>query len=193
MYAGIGDDNIYPEESLSSKFGTSSEQYQHISAKSTDEWMKKIKSGKKSFTWMKGGDFEELQLKFLQPDFSKFKNLSIVDTFDTFLDYGIINYLVNKTRRYALFLNCPDPHITHDEIRCFLSILYLSGYNKLSSKKSFWDSMADMKNKSVYNVMRRDRFLQICCFIHCADNTQIDAKDKTWKIAPLMNMIKVNV
>ncbi|KAL4132154.1 hypothetical protein QTP88_009361 [Uroleucon formosanum] len=43
---------------------------------------------------------------------------------------------------------------------------------------------------SVCNAMRRDRFLQICRFIHCADNTQIDAKDKAWKIRPLMNMIK---
>lgn len=175
---------------MSSNSGTLSEQYQHVSAKSTDEWMKKLKTGKKSFTWIKGGDFEELQLEFPQPDFSKYKNLSIVDIFETFLDYDIINYLVDETRRYALFLNCPDPHISHDEIRCFISILYLSGYNKLPSKKSFWDSMDDMKNEAVCNAMRRDRFLQICRFIHCADNTQIDAKDKAWKIRPLMNMIK---
>jgi len=120
---------------LSSKSGTSSDQYQHVSAKTTDEWMKKIKTGKKSFTWIKWEDFEELHLKFPQPDFSKYKNLSIVDIFETFLDYDIINYHVDETRRYAIFLNCPDPHITHDEIRCFISILYLSGYNKLPSKK----------------------------------------------------------
>lgn len=149
-HGGIGDDNIYPEERLSSKSGTSSEQYQHVSAKRTDEWIKKIKTGLKSFTWIKGGDFEELQLKFPQPDFSKYKNLSIVDIFETFLNYDTINCLVDETIRYALFLNCLDPHIiTHDEIRCFISILYLSGYNKLPSKKSFWDSMDDMNNKAV--------------------------------------------
>jgi len=48
-----------------------------------------------------------------------------------FLDNNIVNYLVEETRRYALFLKCPDPNITHDGIRCFISILYLSGYNKL--------------------------------------------------------------
>lgn len=58
--------------------------------------MKKIKTGKKSFTWIKWGDFEELQKNFPQPDFSKYKNLSIVEIFETFLDYDIINYLWMK-------------------------------------------------------------------------------------------------
>lgn len=40
-YGGIGDDNIYPEESLSSKSGASSEQYQHVSAKSQMNGLKK--------------------------------------------------------------------------------------------------------------------------------------------------------
>lgn len=35
--------------------------------------------------------------------------------------------------------------------------------------------MDDIKNEDVCNAMRCDRFLQIFRFIHCADNTQIDA------------------
>jgi len=42
---------------------------------------------------------------------------------------------VKETIRYALFVNCPDPNITNEEIRRFISILYLSGYNELPSKK----------------------------------------------------------
>jgi len=37
----------------------------------------KNKTGKKSFTWINGGDFEELRKNFPQPDFLKYKNLSI--------------------------------------------------------------------------------------------------------------------
>lgn len=91
--------------------------------------------------------------------------MSIVDIFEIFLDDNIINFLVEETRRYAFVLSCPDPNITNEEIRCFMSILYLSGYNKLPSKKSFWDSMDDMKHLTVSNAMRRDRFMQICRFI----------------------------
>jgi len=47
-----------------------------------------------------------------------------------------------------------------------------------------------MKNLAVSNAMRRDRFMQICRFIHCVDSTKINAWDKAWKIRPLMNMMK---
>lgn len=102
----------------------------------------------------------------------------MIDIFETFLDNDLINYLMEETRRYALFLNCPDPNIITDEIRFFISILYLSGYNKLPSKKSYWDSMDDMKNLTVSNTMHRDRFMQISRFIHCVDNTKVDAREK---------------
>jgi len=84
----------------------------------------------------------------------------------------------------------PDSNIMHDKILCYISILYLSGYNKLLSKKSFWDSMDDMKNVVASNAMCQNRFMQICRFIHYAKNTKIDTRDKAWKIRSLMNLIK---
>lgn len=55
-----------------------------------------------------------------------------------------------ETRRYALFLNCPDPNISAEELRCFIAILYVSGYNNLPSKRHFWDSKNDMRNLAVF-------------------------------------------
>lgn len=97
---------------------------------------------------------------------------------------------MEETKRYALFLNFADPKITADEIRCFIAILYVSGYNNLPSKRHYWDSNEDMRNYAVAKSMRRDRFLQICRFLHCADNTKIDPNDNAWKIRHVMEMLK---
>lgn len=38
--------------------------------------------------------------------------------------------------------------------------------------------------------MRRDRFKTIMRFLHFAENTQIDTKDKLWKLRPVINILK---
>lgn len=141
--------------------------------------------------WIKGADFDnESHTSFPEADYSKYESMSALEIFESFIDREIIEHLVDETRRYALFINCPDPNITAEEIRCFIGILFVSGYNILPSKRHYWDSNDDMKNLAVCNSMRRDRFLQICRFLHCADNTKIDPSDKAWKIRPLMEMLK---
>jgi DNA excision repair protein ERCC-6 len=72
----------------------------------------------------------------------------------------------------------------------FLAILYLSGYNNLPSKRHYWDSSDDLKNIAVNQAMRRDRFLQICRFFHCANNSEINHSDRGWKVRLLMGMLK---
>lgn len=49
-----------------------------------------------------------------------------------------------------------------------------------------------MKNEMVSNAMRRDRFLQISRFLHCADNMNINTTDKMYKLRPLIEKLKVN-
>jgi len=63
-------------------------------------------------------------------------------------------------------------------------------YTLVYTINSFRDSIDDMKNEAICNGMRHDKFLQIYGYIHCADNTQIDAKYKAWKIRPVMKIIK---
>ncbi|KAJ8970559.1 hypothetical protein NQ314_001161 [Rhamnusium bicolor] len=110
------------------------------------------------------GDFEESVSTFPKPNYSKYQEMSITDIFEQFVNQRFIEHLVDESRRYALFLNCPVFNITADEIRCFIAILFVSGYNDLPSKRHYWDSNDDMKNYAVSQSMRRDRFLQICRF-----------------------------
>lgn len=156
-------------------------------------WMaeREVQKTKCKPRWEKGADFDiQKPTSFPEQDYSRFENTSILEMFELFIDIELIELLVQETRRYALFMNCADPNITADEIRCFIAILYVSGYNNLPSKRHYWDSNDDMKNVAVSQSMRRDRFLQICRFLHCADNTKIDLNDKAWKIRPVMELLK---
>ncbi|KAG5865569.1 hypothetical protein JTB14_012749 [Gonioctena quinquepunctata] len=105
-------------------------------------------------------------------------NLSPIQLFEIFFDDSVFEYLAKQAQIYARFKNEADPGITASEIRCFIAILMLSGYNPLPSKRLYWDSKNDVHNKMVADSMRRDRFLKIQRFIHMADNTQIDQSDQ---------------
>lgn len=163
----------------------------HSISQETIQWMNEKQNEQLTPNWIEAADFDTKgSSTFLSPDYSKYADMSALDIFEQFIDDSFIEYLVTETSRYALFKNCADPKITADEIRCFIAILYVSGYNSLPSKRHYWDSSNDMKNIAVSESMRRDRFLQINRFLHCADNTKLDQQDKAWKIRPLMEILK---
>ncbi|KAI4461519.1 transposase is4 [Holotrichia oblita] len=136
------------------------------------------------------GDLEHTHNNFIQPNYEMYKNLSCVEIFELFFDEDMMKFLVEQSSRYASFTNCQDPKISIDEMKCFLAILIISGYNALPGKRYYWDSESDMRNNIIYNSMRRDRFLQIFRFLHFADNSKQDLTDKIWKMRPLMDKIK---
>lgn len=68
--------------------------------------------------------------------------------------------------------------------------MILSGYNGLPGKRFYWDSSDDVGNSLVKDSMRRDRFISIMRFIHCANNNEINVNDKVWKLRPVMDMLK---
>lgn len=105
----------------------------------------------------------------------------------------MFHILEEETKKYALFLNCPDPKITKAEIKWFIAILILSGYNVLPGKRFYWDSGEDMRNHLVVESgMRRNRFEQLLRFLHCTDNNEVDPLDKMYKIRPLVSKLQNN-
>jgi len=91
-----------------------------------------------------------------------------------------------------MFLNTKNPEITVQEMKVFIGILILSGYNTLSGKRFYWDQMYDTRNELVYRAMRRDRLFTLMRFFHCADNTAPQLDDKMWKLRPLIKMLQTN-
>lgn len=139
--------------------------------------------------WKKD-DLRSVSSVFPESDYSKYRNLSPVQCFELFWNDEVIEFLLTESTKYALFKNCSDPKITYEEIKGFLGILILSGYNPLPSRRYYWDSGLDMRNEMVHSTMRRDRFETIMRFIHSCDNTKIDANDRMWKLRPLINMLR---
>ncbi|KAG5862860.1 hypothetical protein JTB14_022944 [Gonioctena quinquepunctata] len=83
-----------------------------------------------------------------------------------------------------------NPKISSDELKCFVVILILSGYDVKPGKRFYWDSGVVKGNPLVKNSMRRNRFEQIKQFFHLTDNNQIDKNDKAWKVRLLMKKLK---
>lgn len=137
------------------------------------------------------GDFEKTTT-FPSSNYKRFRKKSPVELFEMMFDNEIFDLLLNETRKYASFCNKPDPNITEEELKVFIGVLLLSGYNRKPGKKFLWDSEKDMGNEMVIQSMRRDRFIEIMKFMHCADNNEINQNDKMWKLRPLVDKLKAN-
>lgn len=55
----------------------------------------------------------------------------------------------------------------------FWAILYNSGYTTVPSKICYWETRKDTRDELTAEAMRRDRFLDICRFIHFVDNNKL--------------------
>lgn len=147
------------------------------------------KQHEKVTTWEQA-DIKTKASVFPESDYSRFRDKNPVQIFEMFFDDEVINLLLAESERYALFLNCPNPNITREEMKTFIAVLILSGYCSLPGRDYFWDQRDDMRNTMVYNSIRRDRFRTIMRFLHFADNTRPDLHDKMWKLNPLINLLK---
>ncbi|KAF2888257.1 hypothetical protein ILUMI_17916 [Ignelater luminosus] len=107
------------------------------------------------------GDFEAHGRQFPMVNYSEFQNKCVTDFFQMFFDEHIVSFLVQETNNYAFFKNYPDPQVNSNEIKCFIAMLILSGYNDLPSERMYWKNSLDTRNYLVYNAMRISRFEQI--------------------------------
>ncbi|KAG5878828.1 hypothetical protein JTB14_014226 [Gonioctena quinquepunctata] len=111
------------------------------------------------------------------------------DIFCEIFDDDVSEHLLQETKKYAYSKNHPGLNITKQDLEVFFAILILSGYNAVPSKRNYWDSQGDLRNEFVYTSMRRNRFLTLSRFSHCADNSSPSTDDKMWKLRPLMVML----
>ena len=116
--------------------------------------------------------------------------LSPTGIFDLFFDDEVVQYLVDMTNLYAhRDKGRHSFNINRSEMRLFIAILLLSGYNVLPRRKMYWENSDDVENESVSNAMSRNRFEEIISMLHCCDNEQLDPDDKMSKVRPLYNVI----
>src|SRR5699024_7033485 len=102
----------------------------------------------------------------------------------------VYEHLLIETGNYASFLGEPDPQVTLSELKCFLGILIVSGYNSIPQRRGYWSNSPSLRNDLISSSLPRNRFETILKFIHCADNRQPDLSDRLWKLRPLMELVR---
>jgi hypothetical protein len=86
-------------------------------------------------------------------NYKKYSDFSTIDLFELFVDEEILEHLRSEITKYALFKNETDPKVTINELKVFITILFLSGYNVMPSKKDYWDLAGDLGNPYVIYAM----------------------------------------
>jgi hypothetical protein len=126
-----------------------------------------------------------------QPTPRQFKEpLTPAAIFNAFFDDDVVEYMVKMTHLYAQCDKGNHGFSTDSaEMRLFLAMLLLSGYDVLPRPKMYWENADDVFNKAMSDAMSRNRFEEIFLVFHLADNQQLDASDSKSKVRPLFATI----
>lgn len=123
---------------------------------------------------------------------------SILDIFHSFLTLHIVQEMVTETNNYyQLFLhNNPDAAeknyepVNIDEMYVFLAVSLLMPLVKKNKLKDYWSKDMIIETPFFAQVMPRDRFIFILRFLHFADNSNVNAADKLFKIRCVVDHFK---
>ncbi|KAK2506285.1 hypothetical protein MC885_003428 [Smutsia gigantea] len=120
----------------------------------------------------------------------KNEKLNPVEFFELFFDDETFNLIVNETNNYASQKNV-NLEVTVQEMRCVFGILLLSGFVRRPRRGMYWE-ISDADQNLVGNAIRRDRFELIFSYLHFADNSHLDQKDKFTKLRPFIKQMNRN-
>lgn len=139
----------------------------------------------KSIMWTKGNKSGSCSI-FPEGNYSKYSNFSPVELFELFFNEDILQHVQTEMTKYSLKRNWPDVQVQISELKIFLAILLLTGYNTLPQKHMYWSKSDDVYNSAVANAMRRDRFDIIMKCMHLNASDVSDTSDKYIKMRPLI-------
>lgn len=111
------------------------------------------------------------------------------EIFELFLDTLAIERLTKDTVMYAVQKGHHTFQLSCSEMKVFISILLLSGYNTLPRRRLYWSTEPDVRNELIASSMRRNRFDEIMKRFHAADNTNLDKEDKFSKVRPFLDIL----
>ena len=102
-----------------------------------------------------------------------------------------MNLIVHETNWYASPKN-RNLTIDKHEKKCFIGILFLSGYLAPARRRLNRENASDTHHDLVTNAMRRDKFEAIFSNFYLADNNCLDKENKLAKLRPLSLMQLLN-
>lgn len=107
-----------------------------------------------------------------------------------FIDDEVLEWIVACTIDYAATDNNDMTFTTNvAELRKFLGILFITGYNTRPEIQTYWATDISVECAVIRAAMPRDRFLRVKKYFHVCDNRQIDKNDKFAKVTPLNDLM----
>ncbi|KRZ92876.1 PiggyBac transposable element-derived protein 2 [Trichinella sp. T8] len=79
--------------------------------------------------------------------------------------------------------------VSPQEIRQFIGVILLSGYNCQPEAKHYWSTQPDIRAQGAISCMSHNRFMEIKNYPHLADNQKLVKGDKMSKVTPLYKLL----
>lgn len=111
-----------------------------------------------------------------------------LDAFFLFFDSKLFDMIHYESNLLSVQKGKPAS-ISTDELKVFLGINMVMGYNSRPSLADHWSSQKDLENLVIKAAMSRNRFQTLLSNIHLNDNSKINAsnRDKLYKVRPLLD------
>ncbi|GBP14950.1 PiggyBac transposable element-derived protein 3 [Eumeta japonica] len=112
-----------------------------------------------------------------------------LEFFEMFFDDQVLELPRSSTEKNAIAKGHVNFRLTIEEVKNFIGILLLSGYNSVSRYRMYWDQSIDTHHSGVASCMTRNRFEELLRFFHACDNSSLPPDDKFGKVRPLWDMM----
>ena len=109
--------------------------------------------------------------------------------FERFFDDIVIGHIVTEILCYAKGKGDHSFTIDPIEMRAFLAIFFISGYNDFPRRRMYWEQEDDVLNLAVSSAMSRARFETFMRYLRLADSEQLAPNNKYSKMRPLFDLL----
>ena len=92
-----------------------------------------------------------------------------------------VNQYANRDKNKLQF------KITLEELKNFIGLIFLPGYNIRLAERDHWSVDPDLRYDASYETMSRNRFFEIKSFLHATDN-QSFSESRMAKVEPLYDL-----
>lgn len=108
--------------------------------------------------------------------------------FELFFDEEVFELIRSETEKNAIQKGNHNFRVTVEEIKRFIGILLMSGYNSVARYRMYWEQSVDCNFQGVASAMPRNRFEELLRYFHVADNNNLVPDDRFAKVRPLWNL-----
>ena len=105
----------------------------------------------------------------------------------------LIELLLHETSEYDnRDKNKPQFKVTLEELKNFIGLIFLSGYNIRLAERDYWGVDPDLRCDTFCETMNGSRFFEVKLFLHAADNQSL-SKSRMVKVEPLCDLMNKNI